>query len=117
MAVLPPRLAERPRVCGVRRELGESDGRIAAKRTEAALDARCTRESAIEQRQSFDLASVRHERRVNRINAAERELLTHRLNTDLAHLVREPLRGRAIDIRGGAMPSLLFVSANERADT
>ena len=116
MPILPARLAQRAGIRGVRRELGKGDGRIAPEDSEGTLDACRTREAAIEKRQPFDLAAIDHERRVDRIDAAEREFLAHRLDADLAHLVREPLAGYSVDFGPGAVKSLTLVSANDRAN-
>ena len=50
------------------------------------------------------------------IDAAEREFLEHRLEADLAHLAGEPLAGYSVDCGPGAVESLIFVSANDRAN-
>ena len=52
----------------------------------------------------------------NRIDPAEREFLTRRFQADLAHLVGQPVPGYSIDVRSGAMESLLFVGVNNRAN-
>ena len=61
-------------------------------------------------------AVIHRERCVNRINPAEREFLKRRFQADLAHLVGQPVPGHSIDFCPGAMESLFFVSANNRAD-
>ena len=53
---------------------------------------------------------------LNRINPAEREFLTRRFQADLAYLVGQPVAGHSIDFCSGAMESLFFVGANNRAN-
>ena len=114
--VLPARLTQRTGVCGVRREFGEGDGRTAPKTSQAALNASRPGEATVEQRQPLDLSAIQCERRIANINAPERKLLQHRPEADVTRRPREPLAGRLIDGRSGAMESLARVSVNECGD-
>ncbi len=112
-----PRLTQRARFLLVRHAVGERNRRIAAKRSQRALDPFRIREAAIEQRQAFNSTAVHVERSLDDIDTAERERLKLRLKSDRPHLAREPLTRRAVDLRSGAMKALALVGADEFADT
>ena len=116
MPIAPPRVSQRTGLLSVRRNFNKPDRRIAIEASETALDACRTREATVKQRQSLDPAAVRRERCLNRVDPIERKFLARRFSADLAHLVREPVAGQAVNLGTGAMESLVFVSADNRAD-
>ena len=116
MSILPARVTQCTGLRGVRWNFSKPDRCIAVEAPERPRDACRTCESAVEQRQSLDRAVIHHQRCANRIDPAEREFLTRRFQAELAHLVGQPVPGHSIDVCSGAMESLFFVSANDRAD-